>query len=314
MGEIWTMGELLVEIMRPEADIPFDKTDVFLGPYPSGAPAIFIDAAAKLGVKAGIIGGIAPDGFGKNLKERLVTDGVDCRYVSELDGSTGVAFIAYRSDGSREYIFHVSNTPAVRVKKPENLEVGPSGYFHIMGCSLFMDPGFTKEILATMEEFKKLGYRISFDPNIRTELLKGEFLESAVSSVMNSCSVLLPGEKELLILSGKNTIGEATDHLFEKYKDLSIIALKLGSSGSKVITREETLSFDAMKIEEVDPTGAGDCFDAGFLSVLLKGGDLTEAALTASAAGALNVQAFGPMEGDINKVNVEELIKINKKL
>ena len=47
MCEIWTMGEMLVEIMRPRAEMPLDKPDVFVGPFPSGAPAIFIDTAAR---------------------------------------------------------------------------------------------------------------------------------------------------------------------------------------------------------------------------------------------------------------------------
>ena len=49
MTEIWTMGEMLVEIMRPRAGIQLSRAGEFLGPFPSGAPAIFIDAAARLG-------------------------------------------------------------------------------------------------------------------------------------------------------------------------------------------------------------------------------------------------------------------------
>ena len=57
MAEIWTMGEMIVEIMREKENEPLDKAGVFRGPYPSGAPAIFIDTVARLGHKGGIIGG-----------------------------------------------------------------------------------------------------------------------------------------------------------------------------------------------------------------------------------------------------------------
>ena len=56
MAEIWTMGEMIVEIMREKENEPLDKAGVFRGPYPSGAPAIFIDTVARLGHKGGIIG------------------------------------------------------------------------------------------------------------------------------------------------------------------------------------------------------------------------------------------------------------------
>ncbi len=43
------LGELLVEIMRDRVDVPFDVPDIFVGPFPSGAPAIFADCLARLG-------------------------------------------------------------------------------------------------------------------------------------------------------------------------------------------------------------------------------------------------------------------------
>ena len=65
MAEIWTMGELLVEIMRPRPDMGLRDVREFLGPYPSGAPAISIDTAARLGHTAGIFGGVGTDEFGR---------------------------------------------------------------------------------------------------------------------------------------------------------------------------------------------------------------------------------------------------------
>ena len=96
MAEVWIMGEMLVEIMRPEAGCDMDVEGVFRGPFPSGAPAICIDTVARLGHSCGIIGGVGKDGFGKCLLERLRKDGVDTRFVRESETtSTGVAFVTY---------------------------------------------------------------------------------------------------------------------------------------------------------------------------------------------------------------------------
>ena len=54
--DVISLGELLVEIMRKDLDKPLDKPADFVGPFPSGAPAIFIDAVARLGVPTGFIG------------------------------------------------------------------------------------------------------------------------------------------------------------------------------------------------------------------------------------------------------------------
>jgi sugar/nucleoside kinase (ribokinase family) len=65
----------------------------------------------------------------------------------------------------------------------------------------------------------------------------------------------------------------------------------------------------AFRVREVDPTGAGDCFDAGFLCGLLEGRDLHQSARIAAAAGALNARAFGPMEGRISPQAVASLLR-----
>ena len=80
MPRIWTIGELLVEIMRPTTGVPLNEPGYFRGPFPSGAPAIFIDCAARLGLDTGIIGAVGDDDFGRCLTERLEKDGVDTNY------------------------------------------------------------------------------------------------------------------------------------------------------------------------------------------------------------------------------------------
>ena len=134
MAEVWIMGELLVEIMRPEAGVDMDVTGVFQGPYPSGAPAICADTVARLGHSVALVGGVGRDGFGKCLLNRLRKDGVDCRYVQESQNlSTGVAFVTYFADGSRSYIFHMGNSAAVQAKAPEADQLGEVKYLHIIG-------------------------------------------------------------------------------------------------------------------------------------------------------------------------------------
>ena len=72
MAEIVIMGELLVEIMRAEEDVQlFETGKYFRGPFPSGAPGIFISTAARLGHSAAIISGVGNDDFGKNILDRL---------------------------------------------------------------------------------------------------------------------------------------------------------------------------------------------------------------------------------------------------
>ena len=84
MARIMTIGEILVEIMATERGQSFRAPGPLVGPFPSGAPAIFIDQVARLGFPAGIIGCVGDDDFGWLNIERLKRDGVDTTHAAAL--------------------------------------------------------------------------------------------------------------------------------------------------------------------------------------------------------------------------------------
>lgn len=313
MAEIWTMGEMLCEIMRPEVGMELYEKGLFYGPYPSGAPAIFIDTVARLGHSAGIIGGVGKDDFGKCLLERLEKDGVDISHVIQTAGeSTGVAFVTYFVDGSRKYIFHFSDSPATKAKAPMNAKtLGKVEYFHVMGCSLMASAEFGAEIVKTMHLMRSIGAKISFDPNIRVELLGDKKCMELVEEVMRACSVFEPGVAELLMITGEDSVETAVEKCF-KNPILEVITLKNGSKGCTVYTREHVECFGVYPTVVKDATGAGDCFDGAFLCGLIEGKSTEESAKMASAAASLNTAAFGPMEGAISRETIAQ--KMSEKM
>ncbi len=314
MPEIVTMGELLCEIMRPSADTELYETGEFRGPFPSGAPGIFISTAARLGCRAGIIAGVGKDDFGKNILDRLKKDGVDLSRVLESDkGPTGTAFVTYYSNGDRKFIFHVDGTPAVEPKAPADMKgLEEAKYFHIMGCSLMAAVDFGKEVVKTMYLFRNQGTKISFDPNVRLEMMPDPTVLDTVQEVFRNSNIFMPGVSELKMITGKNSIEEAVEEAF-KNEALELLVLKNGSRGSQVYTGEGlALTMGVYKVEQLDATGAGDSFDAAFLCGLAQGRSLEEAAQMGAAAGALNAAAFGPMEGHITPETVREMIEKNR--
>lgn len=313
MKSIWTMGEIVVEIMRSQEDVPHSVPGEYIGPFPSGAPAIFIDTVARLGGNAGIIGGIGIDPFGECIKNRLLKDKVDCRFMMESEeGTTAVTYVMYRKDGSREFMFHWKGTPAINVKSPDIQEIADPGYIHLMGCSLTADELFRGEVLKTVEKFRSKGAKISFDPNIRPEHLRSRELNTIIKPIMEHCSVFLPGVDELLLITEETEVDRAVAKLFDNLT-MEIIALKQGSRGSVIYTRKGKFEQPAYAVEQLDATGAGDCFDGGFMTGLILGKSIEESAQMGAAAGALNAAAFGPMEGKISMETVREIAGISNR-
>src|SRR6516225_7882685 len=140
MGKIMTLGEILVEIMATQRGQSLREPGALTGPYASGAPAIFIDQVAKLGVAAGIIGCVGDDAFGALNIDRLKNDGVDVSTIHVIkQATTGSAFVTYRKDGERDFVFNISNSASAQIS-PAHVDakvLKDCSHFHVVGSSLF---------------------------------------------------------------------------------------------------------------------------------------------------------------------------------
>jgi sugar/nucleoside kinase (ribokinase family) len=65
----------------------------------------------------------------------------------------------------------------------------------------------------------------------------------------------------------------------------------------------------ALKIDLVDPVGAGDSFDAGFLNEYLRGSDVPACLASGNLAGALSVTRAGGTEAFRDAAHREEFLR-----
>ena len=82
---IATVGEILVEFVSHKKNCGLQTVSDYSGPYPSGAPAIFLDQAARMGATTEMVGGVGNDGFGRSVLDRLKADGVGRIVQQNLD-------------------------------------------------------------------------------------------------------------------------------------------------------------------------------------------------------------------------------------
>jgi sugar/nucleoside kinase (ribokinase family) len=307
--EIIAIGEALVEIMRTRVDDPLDRASEFVGPFPSGAPAIFADQAARLGHKVGFIGAVGDDDFGACQLERLRSDGLDISLCPRVpDRATGVAFVTYFSDGSRRFLYHIAQAAAGQMPELNAAYFQGVKYLHICGSSLSVSERMRNSCYEAVNLTRAAGGKVSFDPNLRPELLGGEdALRHICGPVLQASHAVLPSGAEAELLTGVKGAEAACRALLDKGPE--IVALKRGARGCTIFTRDQQLDAPAFRVEAVDPTGAGDCFDAGFVVGLLEGSPLEQAGRLANACGALGATRKGPMEGAFRRDEVDEFMK-----
>lgn len=308
--DILTIGEALVEIMRTGIDQPLDRPGPFTGPYPSGAPFIFAAQAARLGANVAAIGSVGDDAFGRCLIDQLHADHIDTSGIQILNThTTGVAFVAYNADGSRDFVFHVPHSAAGQITpdivKPELFD--GLKYLHLMGSTLSMHQSAIDTGLRALELAKAAGAKFSFDPNLRPQMLPHEQARVKFQPFVTAADVLIPTAEEACILTAKSNLDDAVKALLDMHPD-RIVIITQGAQGCTVYTANEQIHVPGFSVTEVDPTGAGDCFDAGFLTQWLNGASLEQAARFANACGALAVTQQGPMAGAQTLAHVQAFI------
>ncbi|HWE63422.1 MAG TPA: sugar kinase [Chloroflexota bacterium] len=290
------LGEALAEFMRPVVGIPLEEAGPFVGPFPSGAPANFADACARLELATGFIGTVGNDAFGRMFRDRLRRDGVHLTHLAvDPVRTTGTAFVTYRADGSRDFLFHIKQAAAGQPPPLDAAYFANARLVHITGSTLASGPEWHSACVRAAGLGKQAGALVSFDPNLRPELLGGASVAEVAAPILDRADLVLPSGAELTTLTGITDTRQAIQALLDR--GLRMVVLKEGMNGSTLFTREGSLHAPTGPRQEVDPTGAGDAFAAGIAYGLLHGLPPEQMLKLANAVGGLAVTTLGPMEG-----------------
>lgn len=309
-SRIAAIGELLVEFVAEEEGTSHRRAARYAGPFPSGAPAIFIDQAARMGVASLMVGAVGADAFGSVVTDRLQADGVGLEFVERRpDLPTGIAFVGYDGRGGRGFLFTIASSAAPLVPHgaalAQDLLDRGVDVIHVAGSSLG-HPLMRERVLATVELMLVGGARLSFDPNLRKELTAEPQAMAAIRHLARRAAFLLPSEADARVLWPGQT--------FEAFAAEAVatgaqaVALKRGAAGALAMDGSGRATVAGHEVVEVDPTGAGDCFSATFVARLLQRAPLAEALAWANAAGALAVQRLGPMEGNSTEAQIRAVL------
>ncbi len=312
MKKILVIGEILVEIMADSIGNGFLQPQALTGPFPSGAPAIFADQAAMLGQPVAIVSAVGDDDFGHLNLDRLARDGVDISGVFvDQDRPTGSAFVRYRESGARDFIYNMRHSACGHVNMTASVEtlLETADHLHITGSSL-SSPEFVKLNLEAAKRVCERGGSVSFDPNLRKEMLSADGMADAMSRIVAMTNLFLPSGEELTLLTAAKDEPGAIAELLTR--GVGAVVQKNGAKGAVYHDAVEAITQTAFPVKEIDPTGAGDCFGATFISLWLRGFSPARALELAAASGAIAVAEPGPMEGTSDLPALEAFVQSHR--
>jgi sugar/nucleoside kinase (ribokinase family) len=87
-----------------------------------------------------------------------------------------------------------------------------------------------------------------------------------------------------------------------------VLAVKLGPEGALARCGAERFSCPALNVEAIDPVGAGDSFDAGFIHQYVRGADLATCLAYGNLAGAFSTTRPGGTEAFRERANLEDFL------
>jgi fructokinase len=258
MKHVYCIGELLIDFVAEKQGNDLSKASIFTKKA-GGAPANVACAISKLGGNSKFVGCVGNDPFGTFLLHVLEENNVDISLTQRSKTFTTLAFVSLADDGERDFVFSrgadkklVYNSKVKTDFKGNILHLGAATA--LLGGDLEKAYGRYFFDALTQDVF------ISFDPNFRSDLWKGEediFVKKCMPFIEKSdlCKFSL---EEAQLLSGKKDLTQACDVLHDV--GAKVITITLGGEGTLVSTPQTKHTIPSIQVVPVDTTGAGDAF------------------------------------------------------
>jgi sugar/nucleoside kinase (ribokinase family) len=262
-----------------------------------GSGMITATGLADLGLRAGICGMAGDDPFGRFMLDHCIRHGIDTTgIVIDLGEQTG-ASVLLSTSADRAILTHLGAMAHFSLEQVR-MDV-PARARHLHLSSHFLQRALQPDVPDLLARAHAMGLTTSadtgHDPEERWQ----------VQGLLEQLDVFLPNEVEALAISGAHTVEGALGWLAAR---VPTAVVKCGAAGAWAAQGEARIFMPGFPVQAIDPTGAGDAFDAGFLKRWLNQADLAACVQYANACGALTAAHIGGT-GAIDEARVEALLR-----
>lgn len=282
------LGEPLIEFNRPKEG----DGRTWLQGFGGDSQNVAI-AAARQGASAGYLTSLGQDWMGDAFMDLWKAEGVDASRVTRHPSApTGVSFVTHSAAGHK--FDYLRKNSAASLMTPDTLAVdyiAGAKVFHFSAIGQAISESARATCDAAMDVARKAGVKVSYDTNLRLRLWELDLARKVIDATIARCDIALPSLDDSQQLTGFKEGDAIADYYLRLGAPL--VALKMGSEGSLIATKDERTRVPPHKVAAVDATGAGDTFDGAFLTRLLAGDDAVSAARYANVAAALSTTGYG---------------------
>lgn len=279
------IGDLDVDIYVRVPRLPGHDEKVHgvpMGIFAGGMIGNVCCAAARLGLRTGMVAVVGEDVFGAQTVAGLEAFGVDTTGV-RVRADQQTYFCVVQIDDSGEKALTLARTPAI-FPQEEDLDPAVIGDARLVHIAPF-DIGVA--VVAALMA-KDAGGLVSVDLEPGT-VSEGR---AAVARLLEHTDVCVVNDFGLTELLGPGDLHERAEEL--RRWGPSVVVVTRGARGATAVGADGPVSVPGHPTTAVDTTGAGDAFNAAFLGAWLEGWPLERAVRLGCAAGAISTRAVGP--------------------
>jgi sugar/nucleoside kinase (ribokinase family) len=274
----------LPENLAPEREVLANGLALTLG----SSSAIFAHNLAVMGNCVGFISRIGDDPLGRISLQRLGESGVNVSKVRIVSGpaKTGLTVVLPRARD--RIIFTYPGTMFEMGFEDLDLDyLASAKHFHL--SSFYLHRTLRPRIAELFRRMKSGGLTTSLDTNDDPEdIWADDLLE-----VLRHVDVFLPNEREIMKITRTDNLRAGLGKLAHL---VPVVVVKRGSLGAAAVQGATEISSPPFPVVAVDPVGAGDSFDAGFIHQYTRGAGLAACLRYGNLAGACSTTKPGGTE------------------
>jgi sugar/nucleoside kinase (ribokinase family) len=273
----------LPEQMPTERELLASRFSMTLG----SSSAILAHNLAALGSRVGFITKVGDDELGELALGRLGAAGVDLSRTVRAEGSGSGVTVILPHERDRHILTYLGTISELRFQDLDLEYLASARHFHM--SSLFLQRALSARVPELFQRMKNAGLTTSLDTNDDPD----DRWDGALDATLPYVDILLPNEREAMKMARTDNLETAVSRLTERVKT---IVVKMGVRGAMAVQGGQRYSAPAVNVQVVDPVGAGDSFDAGFLHQFLRGADLQTCLAYGNLCGAFSTTACGGTE------------------
>lgn len=302
--DVIAIGRVTIDFNPNEINRPLDESRTF-SKYLGGSPANVVIGLSRLGKKAGFIGKVSNDQFGRYVKKVFEHEGVDTSHVVTSTGNDtlGLTFTEMKSPTESSILMYRSEASDLKLNVSEIDEayISKAKILLVSGTALAASPS-REAVFKAIEFAKKHQVKIIFDLDYRNYTWRNDEETAIYYSLVARQSSLMIGSREEFDLTG-GLLGhtELSDEEIASYwmneGPNEIVVIKHGKEGSSAFTRNhKKVKVPAYPAKVLKSFGGGDAHGSAMIYCLLENYGIEKALHFASASAAINIGSHSSSE------------------